>query len=35
MYFNDLSKRWSALLTEATASIPDPDFLAEQSGVGE
>ena len=35
MYFNDLSKRWSALLSEATRSIPDPDFLAEQSGVGE
>jgi putative proteasome-type protease len=35
MYFNDLSKHWSALLSEATRSIPDPDFLAEQSGVGE
>jgi len=35
IYFNDLSKHWSALLSEATRSIPDPDFLAEQSGVGE
>jgi putative proteasome-type protease len=35
MYFNDLSKRWSALLSDATRSIPDPDFLAEQSWVGE
>ena len=35
LYFNDLSKHWSALLSEATRSIPDPDFLAEQSGVGE
>jgi len=34
IYFNDLSKRWSALLSEAAASIPDPDFLAERSGVG-
>ena len=35
LYFNDLSKHWSALLSEATRSIPDPDFLAEQSGVGQ
>jgi putative proteasome-type protease len=29
VYFNDLSTRWSALLSEATRSIPDPDFLAQ------
>jgi putative proteasome-type protease len=33
IYFNDLSKRWSALLSEATRSIPDPDFLNQQSGL--
>ena len=27
-YFNALSQRWSALLTEATLAIPDPDFLS-------
>jgi putative proteasome-type protease len=27
-YFNALSHRWSALLTEATTAIPDPDFLS-------
>jgi putative proteasome-type protease len=27
IYFNELSKRWSALLSEAIGSIPDPDFL--------
>lgn len=26
-YFNDMSKRWSELLKDATCSIPDPDFL--------
>lgn len=26
-YFNELSKRWSALLSEAARSIPNPDFL--------
>lgn len=31
VYFNDLSRRWSALLTEATCSIPNPDFLVEES----
>jgi putative proteasome-type protease len=35
IYFNDLSKRWSALLSEATRSIPDPDFIVEQSRLGE
>jgi putative proteasome-type protease len=34
IYFNDLSKRWSALLSEATRSIPDPDFIVEHSGLG-
>jgi putative proteasome-type protease len=28
-YFNDMSKRWSELLKEATCVIPDPDFLVE------
>lgn len=26
-YFNDLSRRWSVLLSEAVGSVPDPDFL--------
>lgn len=30
-YFNDLSKRWSIQLSEAACSIPNPDFLAEDS----
>ncbi len=28
-YFNDLSARWSMLLTEARATIPDPPFMAD------
>jgi putative proteasome-type protease len=31
VYFNDLSKRWSALLGEAMRAIPDPDFLTESA----
>lgn len=33
VYFNDLSSRWSSLLREGTRSIPDPDFLEEQSAL--
>ena len=32
-YFNDLSARWSALLTEATLAIPDPVFMARRETV--
>ena len=28
-YFNDLSARWGDLLHDATASIPDPPFMAD------
>ena len=28
-YFNEMSKRWSELLREATCAIADPDFLAQ------
>ena len=26
-YFNDLSTRWSLMLNEARATIPDPPFM--------
>ena len=32
-YFNDLSARWSALLSEATLAIPDPVFMSRQETV--
>ena len=35
VYFNDLTRRWSALLREGARSMPDPDFLVGQSGSGQ
>ncbi len=29
LYFNDLSVRWSLMLNEARATIPDPPFMME------